>query len=254
MVQHDSAAALTYAQTPLQLLNQLRERGYASSDLVVIDRAHTYARELFSGSYRGSGKPFLCHAIGTASVLGSLDTPATLVAAGLLHATYDLGDFGAGWLGRSDPKRKQVRQRMGHEIEELITRYTLHPWEADTASRLAKQLATGGAIDREVVLIRLANEVEDHLDLGILYCRNATERLVRMRHVREPMIDLARRLDQPRLSRALQTAFAQCLSAHVPPDLQTAHDTSFAVPTISRAQWRLRRAAARIMPGRRRAG
>jgi (p)ppGpp synthase/HD superfamily hydrolase len=254
MDRHDSAAALTYAQTPLQLLNQLRESGYASNDLVIIDRAHTYARELFTGSYRGSGKPFLCHAVGTASVLGSLETPATLVAAGLLHATYHLGDFGARWLGRSDFKREQVRQRMGNEIEDLIDRYTLHPWDPDTASRLAKQLATGGAIDREVVLVCLANEVDDHLDLGILYCRNAAERLVRMRHVREPLIDLARRLDQPRLSRALETAFEQCLSAHVSPDLQTAHDASFAVATISRDQWRLRRAVARIMAGRRRTG
>jgi (p)ppGpp synthase/HD superfamily hydrolase len=242
---------MTFAQTHLQLLNHLRDSGYRDEDLVVVNRAYIYACELFTGSYRASGKPFICHLVGTASVLASLQVRVPVVAAGLLHAVYPLGDFGAGWLGRSDPKREQVRQRMGEAIEALIDRYTLHPWEASTPAQLVERLAEGGEIDRDVVMVRLANEVDDHLDLGILYCRDAKERLLRLRRVRESLVELAGRLEQPRLSHALEMVFDQCSSVQVPDNLRTARDTSFAVPVISRARWRLRRALAMVKTGRR---
>lgn len=235
-----------YAQTHLQLLNQLRDLEFSGTDLVTVDGAHTYARELFAGCYRASGKPFVCHLVGTASVLGDLDLPVAVVAAGLLHAVYTLGDFGAGWLGGSDPKRAQVRQRMGNEIEDLVHRYTQHPWETDTPATIESRLAKGDQIDREVVLIRLANEVDDHFDGGILYCRDATARLERARHVRQAVVDIARRLGQPNLSSALEIAFDRCLSMRVPAQLQTSHDASFVVPTVSRTQWRFRRVAAAL--------
>ena len=235
---------VTCAQTHLQLLNQLRDGGYGGDDLVVINRAYASGCELFTGAYRASGKPFLCHLVGTASVLASLQVPVTVVAAGLLHAAYHLGDFGAGWLGRSDLKREQVRERVGDAVEVLIDRYTLHPWESDTPAEMVERLGAGGEIDRDVAIVRLANEVDDHLDLGILYCRDATERLLRLRRIRQSLIELARRLDQPRLSHALETVFDQCVSAQVAGDLRTAHDVSFAVPVISRTRWRLRRALA----------
>ena len=238
-----------FAQTHLQLLNQLRDRGFSSADLVTVDAAHAYARELFAGCYRASGKPFVCHLIGTASVLGSLEVPAALVAAGLLHAAYALGDFGSGWLGRSDLKRAQVRRRMGSEIEILVQRYTLHPWEMETPTELAVRLTQGAPIDREVVLMRLANEVDDHLDAGILYCGNAAARLARMQRVQHPLAEIARRLEQPELSRALEAAFEQCLAIPVTEAMRTSSDISFVVPTVSRARWYLRRLAALLVPG-----
>jgi (p)ppGpp synthase/HD superfamily hydrolase len=237
-----------YAQTHLQLLNQLRDHGFSSADLVTVDSAHTYARELFAGCYRASGKPFVCHLVGTASVLASLDVPVAVVTAGLLHAVYMRGDFGAGWLGRSDLKRAQVRQRIGTEIEDLIHRYTLHPWEIDTPAAIETRLAQGDQIDRAVVLIRLANEVDDHFDAGILYCRDATVRLERVRQVRHAVVDTARRLGQPKLSSALEIAFDRCLSIRVPAQIQTSHDLSFVVTTLSRTQWHLRRIAAALVP------
>jgi (p)ppGpp synthase/HD superfamily hydrolase len=235
---------VTYAQTHLQLLGQLRDGGYDGDDLVVVKRAYTYACELFTGAYRGSGKPFVCHLVGTASVLASLELPATIVVAGLLHAAYQVGDFGAGWLGRSDDKREQVRRRVGDEIEALIHRYTLHPWETDTPADLAHRLTKGDAVDRDVILIRLANEVDDHLDLGVQYCRNAAERLIRLRRVQGDMIVLARELDQPRLGQALEAVFEQCLTVQLAEPLRTPHSLTFVVPTISRARWRWRRVLA----------
>lgn len=238
----------SFAQTHLQLFEQMRRAGYAEADLVLVDRAHSYARELFAGSYRGSGKPFLCHLVGTASVLACLAAPAPLVGSALLHAAYQLGDFGAGWLGLSQHKRRQFRARMGPVIDELVGRYTRHEWDAETPTRLLARLARGEEIDREVSLMRLANEIDEHLDLGILYYRDAAERLGRLRRLRGPAIDLARSLGEPRLADALEAVFGNCLSATVADALRTRHAVSFAVVSPSRTTWRLRRALAILRP------
>jgi (p)ppGpp synthase/HD superfamily hydrolase len=228
------------AQTPLQLFAQLRHRGYGADDLALIHRAHGYACELFSGAYRASGKPFVCHLIGTAGVLASVDARPAVVAAGLLHAAYPQGEFGAGWFGRSDRKRAQVRARVGAAVEALIDGYAQHAWDPAAVAALVERLDRGRDIDREVAVMRLANELDDHLDLGILYCRDAAARIERIERMRPALLDLAQRLEQVHLRDALDSAFRACLSADVPDMLRTPHDVSFVVPPISRLRWRLR--------------
>src|SRR5208282_2979363 len=78
----------TYAQTNIQLINQLRGESYATSDLRVVVDSYELAALLLTGRFRASGKTFIAHLVGTASILGSLHAPAPLVAAGLLHAVY----------------------------------------------------------------------------------------------------------------------------------------------------------------------
>jgi len=66
--------------------------------------------------------------------------------------------------------------------------------------------------DRDVVLMRLANELDDHLDLGILFYADAERRL----QLLEPLavsVDLARDLGYRRLADALAEAFAACRAA-----------------------------------------
>src|SRR5215469_10044102 len=74
-----------YAQTNIQLYNQLAELGYTAEDARRVHRAYGLAMQLFTGSYRGSGRPFLSHLVGTASVLASVRAPIEVVTAGLLH-------------------------------------------------------------------------------------------------------------------------------------------------------------------------
>ena len=78
-------AAHSFAQTNIQLINQLKnDRTPAEIDEVL--SGYELACELFSGIFRGSGKPFLAHVIGTASIVAALSAPANLVNAALLHA------------------------------------------------------------------------------------------------------------------------------------------------------------------------
>ena len=55
------------AQTFLDLYRELRLRHYKKQDLELIFRAHELATRIFSGSYRPTYKPFICHLVGTAS-------------------------------------------------------------------------------------------------------------------------------------------------------------------------------------------
>lgn len=83
-----------YAQTILQLYGQPQRQAYS-----IVEISLVRASSLFTGRFQYSGKPFIAHKGGTASVLGSLRLPAPLVAAGLLHNVYRQGDFGDGGSG-----------------------------------------------------------------------------------------------------------------------------------------------------------
>ena len=63
---------INFAQTNIQLLNQLHREGYSADDLHLVRVAYRFAMDLFSGQFRASGKTFIAHLVGTASVLGSL--------------------------------------------------------------------------------------------------------------------------------------------------------------------------------------
>jgi (p)ppGpp synthase/HD superfamily hydrolase len=62
-----------YAQTNLQLYRQLRDR--TDADVALVAAAYELALSLFPRSFRATGKPFLCHLVGTASILDSHGAP-----------------------------------------------------------------------------------------------------------------------------------------------------------------------------------
>jgi (p)ppGpp synthase/HD superfamily hydrolase len=207
--------------------------GYPEAGIECVHAAYDLAARLFASGFRGSGKPFLAHGLGTAGILGGLRVPAPVIAAGLLHAAYTLGEFGDGQPGNSDARRQQVRRAVGAEAEELVTRYTALAWNDRTVLRLRGMLSELSADDRAVILMRLANELEDHLDLGIGYCRDAEQRRQQIRGWLHVCVDLAEELRQPELARALRRAFEAALSATVPQCLVSSHTVSYTLAPAS---------------------
>ncbi|NJP10990.1 MAG: hypothetical protein HC866_17180 [Leptolyngbyaceae cyanobacterium RU_5_1] len=209
----------SYAQTNIQLLNQLRQNGYSTSELLCIANAYGLAMQLFTGRFRPSGKPFTAHLVGTASILGHLHASSELIAAGLLHAAYSHGDFGGiGKRGISVVKREQVKRVIDEKIEEYIARYTALLWTADTIPAIHNHLYKLDDIDRNVVLMRLANELEERLDLGILYCGDFKQQQYSDRdgHL---MIEIAQQLGFPVLATELEQAFSDTASAKLSAEL-----------------------------------
>jgi len=70
----------TYAQTNVQLFNQLRRDGYSNNELSCIRNAYEHAKRLFTGLFLASGRTQIAHVVGTASILGSVHLPTEVVA------------------------------------------------------------------------------------------------------------------------------------------------------------------------------
>ncbi|MBW4661155.1 MAG: hypothetical protein KME15_20965 [Drouetiella hepatica Uher 2000/2452] len=202
-----------YAQTNIQLFNQLHQLGYSHVELESISNAYKLAVQLFTGRFRPSGKTFIAHLVGTASVLAQLRVSYKLVVAGLLHAAYSHGDFGAGQTGRSKAKQKQVVQAIGQEIEEYIARYTALQWNMAIIPIIHQQIDILDDIGRDVLLVRLANELEERLDLGILYCGDSKSQRYaeRDRHLSE----MAEKLGYPTLAAEFETVFKEIAAAEL---------------------------------------
>jgi len=108
----------SYAQTNIQLFNQLRREGYSNTDLSLVRDAYELAMVLYSCRFLPSGRPFIAHVVRTASILAALHLSAQVVAAGLLHNAYGTGDFGDGSGGISTAKRALISRVLSPEVEE----------------------------------------------------------------------------------------------------------------------------------------
>jgi len=222
-----------FAQTNLQLYSQLRRAGYAADQLAVVRAGYDLAMRLFSASFRGSGKPLLAHLIGTASILDYVKQSPVIVTAGLLHAAYALGDFGDGRLGITPAKRERVAGAVGTEIEHLVERYTNFDWNRNTIPAIRQRVASLNQLEKDVLVIRLANELEDHLDCGVLYCGNGEHRREYIRSPLNQSVDMARSLGLTTLAEELDRAFAETLGEDVPAALRNPHDYTYVQPPAS---------------------
>ena len=227
-----------FAQTNVQLYNQLLREGYKKSELSMIRCAYDAASALFAGGFRPSGKPFLAHLVGTASILADLRAKASVVAAGLLHAAYDHGEFGDGSRATTLSKRRRLQRAVGKETEELVRAFTDFLWNKKTIPIIAKSLDTLSPRCRQALLIRLANELEDYLDLGILYCNGVPRARMRPPRFQSLLVHMSKQLRFPKLASAFRQAFQEAVSAQVPEFLRRKEHYSFLITDPSR---RLRR-------------
>jgi len=158
-----------YAQTNIQLYNQMLALSYSEADVDRVRQAYELLMQLFGSQYRPNGKPFVNHLIGTASILLTLGVKLTVVNAGLLHAAYSHGHFRhlVPYIPRL--KRQRLRRVLGEEVESLIRAYQDLKWTPKTLIALTEQAHSMNSDTKNCVLIRLANELEDHLDAGLGY-------------------------------------------------------------------------------------
>ncbi len=156
---------MRYAQTNVQLYEQLADRELA--DLVAVRDAYQLAMELFTSRFRACGRPFVCHLVGTASILARHGATIDVTVAGLVHAAYEQGDFGVRGAGLASHNRARVREAIGPHAEALVARYQQTPgttWESVPPQELAP-----------ILQMRMANELDEHIDRRIQYAGIAQE-------------------------------------------------------------------------------
>jgi len=224
-----------YAQTNVQLFNQLRSEGYSKKERERAREAYELGMRLFTGLYLPSGKTFIDHLVGTASILASLHVSVELVTAGLIHAAYLHGDFGGIRKRITEAKRKQVRDTVGDEVEDYVARYDRTPLNWETIVVLHDTLAELSPVDRNVLLMRLANELEHNLDLGgLYYVRSEKEQKWHQRHMERfapIMVDMAGKLGFPSLSAEMARVFNNIILAAVPvePRIRSNHRVAYLI-------------------------
>jgi (p)ppGpp synthase/HD superfamily hydrolase len=240
-----------FAQTNLQLLNQLHARKWPEHELATVGRAYDLASRVFSSQYRASGKPFVAHLVGTASIVATVGERRPVVLAALLHAVYSHGEFGDGRRGETTRTRTVIREVVGADAERLIGMYTRARWDAATVADLTRRAEHLQARDREVAVLLIANDAEDHLDLGMLYC--AKQECVAL----SDDAILAEHLGRASLAAMVRAAEAAEREADVPPGVRAHRSAAYRLAPLSHglrararvgaARWHARRMIASLL-------
>jgi (p)ppGpp synthase/HD superfamily hydrolase len=269
-----------YAQTNVELYDQLRREGYSDQDISLVRDVYELAVPLFTCLFLPSGKLFIDHLVGTASVLAALRAPIEVVAAGLIHAAYFRGDFGRVRIGASRAKRRLIKKAVGADVEEYVAAYDALEWDSRTIPAHHAGIAGLDRVERCVLLIQLANELEHRLDYGDPYSDNAEWFQRYMNRYLPMMVDMAHALGFPSLAAELAQSFREAASAEIPVEARSrsgeprsyliapssyckrrgialAHECAGAIRRIRVAvglRTRLRRLAGRFASGRRALG
>jgi len=226
----------SFAMTYPQLMNQAVAVGFADADLLRLRDAHELARGLVDGLYRKYSTPFLCHLIRTASITMSETRSTDVVLAALLHAVYILNTFdGSSRRGPRRSDRDLLRARIGPAAEELITLYSETPWHRpEVLEAHAQNAASHPPRTRGLLLMVLANELEDHLDAAEAYAGSVGEGMPDDRHAAACFV-LAEGLGHHALASDLREAFELSRNASVAPILRTGREGSYEAKRLWRA-------------------
>lgn len=195
------------AQTNIQLYSQLLASGYTIHDVSKVQAAYLLLTQLFAGQVRPDGRPFVCHLVGVGSILAMLESFTSTVIAGLLHSAYTHGDFGMGRGEITSQARAQLRIAVGTEIEQILATYSNYSWNPSTVANWTASASTLDADMRQIVVIRLADTLEDALDHALLLS-SKQENPHREIPV-ENIVKLAEAFGHPRLGNSLRVVFKE---------------------------------------------
>lgn len=206
------------AQTNVALYNQLRRAGYTDDQLQLVQRAYQLAVRLNPGYFQASGKPFVSHTVGVASILASLDLPAPVIAAACIHNLYVSGDFGDGLKRHITAARRElVREAVGAEVEGYVHRFCRFRLDADTVPAVLGCVDGLDACDRALVAMDLADVLEKYTDQSILYLNaERHESALKADRCLPELVELALRLGYPQLAEALERAVRATAEDSVP--------------------------------------
>jgi hypothetical protein len=231
------------AHTNVAWYGQLVDRGWSDADLGRARAAYDLAAVLFSGRLRPDGNTFIAHVLGVASTAAAYGAAPDVVLAGLLHAAYTVGEFGDVWRVVHDGQRRTVRDAIGDRAETLVHEFATLQWAPDTVAALRARTDELDPTERDVVFLRLVNEVEQRLDASERY------RQPRLGYpTMDDMIALAEEMDLPEVAEDLRALAKQEAAATIPAAfVRTFEDPTRVAPRSHRPRFLL--ACARLVCG-----
>jgi hypothetical protein len=159
--------ALTYPQ----LIQQGRALGYSHADLLRLRDGYDFAEIVSDGVYRPHGEPLVTHLVRTASIVAAELMPVPVVVAAMNHAAYEMHKFDESRRGdETEQHRDDVRIALGDDAEAIVWAYHKVPWYGH-ARDYVPRLAECDELVQRVLVIRLANALEDHLDSAVRFTK-----------------------------------------------------------------------------------
>lgn len=210
--------ALTFPQLIAQAINLRMDH----RDLVRLRPTYDLAERLVDGLYRPEGRPSINHLVRTASILMAQAQSIQVVIGGMLHAAYLRGE------NARLTDREYLQEQVGTEVEALV-------WDYANLNRVSRRqmltehlqnLDSCGAERRSALVIKCADELENHLDLGVLY-RKHFRHWQRIEQFGNLFVELAIRLGLPDLGQLLRDMYDATLSHSVPEEVISHYEASY---------------------------
>ena len=150
------------AQTPGGLYRQLHAAGYGPNQLRAVQKSVAFSNRVFSGVHHACGKPLICHLTGTASAVAAMDVRVEMVCAGLAHALFQPGLVGVA------SNRAMLEAEFGPSAYRLIAAFGQFRWDDETIAAFAAQPASANETFRSMLILRLAAEIDDAANMGLV--------------------------------------------------------------------------------------
>jgi hypothetical protein len=207
------------AQNIAQLFLQLHGAGASGAELARVRDSYLLALQLYSGLFTGSGNTTLSHEIGTGSLAHHYGGSLHQLLAGMLHGAYLVGDWGEYRLRVTASKRAALRAAAGERAEAYVYAFACRPWDAETVASYVRRLDGLDQFERELVFVRLVEELERMLDCGALICFRPPALRVWLRARRDDLCALAEGLGHRSLGAALAEALDMTDASELPPEI-----------------------------------
>ncbi len=226
---------VSFAQTNIQIYNQMKLLEYDDRDIEKVRCAYVLAMRLFSGQFRANEKPQLAHLIGVASILAAQKAKGHIVAAGMLHSAYSHGEWGDSLRGRTDTKASEIRNAVGKDAEALVSCYQSQRYTTEHIRSLRGKFDTLSELERDALLVELADVLEEFVDSGIKYCDHVKHgpESGNREAVQFVTVETAAVLRYPDLARDLSDALDRLDHFRAPPPAHTHEKHGSFVPPLT---------------------
>lgn len=220
-----------YAHTFPQLVVQGMRVKLHEQDILRLRTGYDLTERMADGLYRSQGCPFVTHLVRTSSIVLAHGGGVDECLGAMLHSAYMLDCFAHSRRRKHRSKdRAELAGLVGDQVEEIVWQYYRTGWgRRDVIANHVENFSNYGPVTKSVLLIRLANELEDYLDLAVLY-RPAYSYHNRIASMGSLCIELARLAGVPSLGQELEIAYQATLSSHIPSAAVRRHINAYELP------------------------
>jgi hypothetical protein len=120
---------------------------------------------------------------------------------------------------------------VGEDVEEYVARFATLKWKPDNIPNIRDEVNKLNPVDRNTVLIRLADHLEHLLDLDVLYYKDiGRKRYTTDTHIVE---EVAESLGFPNLAAEIRQSYEETVLAKIPVEFTPEYSESFVIPPQS---------------------